>query len=64
MTNFTIPNRPPLKKKKLKIDFRMEYEHLPGDVYINQKRWQPEERCLTGTRENRQEKNSLSEVQE
>jgi len=51
------------KKKKVKIDFRMEYEHHPEDVYRNQKRWQPEPKqicCL----KNEQEKNSLSEVQE
>lgn len=49
------------KKKKVKIDFRMEYEHLPGDVYRNQKRWQPEIKCSS---KNEQEKNYLKEVQE
>lgn len=49
------------KKKKVKIDFRMEYEHHPEDVYRNQKRWQPEIKCSS---KNEQEKNSLSEVVE
>ncbi len=51
------------KNKKVKIDFRMEYEHLPGDVYRNQKRWQPEPKqicCL----KNELERNYLKEVVE